>query len=248
MVESEILPNHVLVLRPSAPIEAADISAVRAKVDALINSGGRLSGVMIEASGFPGWKDLAGLTEHLRFVREHHKEVPRVAVVSDSRFLTALPGLARHFLHAEFEHFSSGRSAEALAWIEAGKRKPPSVIRRGWFPDRKLVWIYVHGTVHTDAYGELVDWMEQILAKHSPVSFLIDLEDLEGVDFGAVLKDLKFGMKHVRDISRMALVGNEKWTHRLASLPNPFSMEVRAFHGDEEYDAWDWATEATRES
>jgi len=242
MVEFDILPTNVLVLRPSAPITADDITAVKEKVDPLLASGGHLAGVMIEANGFPGWKDFAGLCSHLRFVRDHHREVPRVAVVSDSCFLTAMPKLARHFLHAEFANFPAGKSTDALAWIEAGRKKPHSAIRKGWFPDRKLIWIYVHGTIHTEAYSELVHWMEGILAENAPVSFLIDLEDLDGVDFGAVMKDLKFGLTHVKDIHRMALVGNAKWTHRLASLPNPFSLELKAFDEVEEHEAWDWAT------
>ena len=137
----------------------------------------------------------------------------------------------------------TGKSDDALAWIEAGRTKPHSSIRYGWFPDRKLIWIYVHGTVHTEAYGNLIEWMEGILADEAPVSFLVDLEDLERVDFGAMLKDLKFGLKHVKDIRRMALIGNASWTHRLASLPNPFSLEIRAFDEAEEHDAWDWATQ-----
>ncbi len=58
-----------------------------------------------------------------------------------------------------------------------------------------------------------------------------------------MLKDLKFGFKHMNDIRRMALIGNASWTHRLASLPNPFSLEIRAFDEAEEHDAWDWATQ-----
>lgn len=56
------------------------------------------------------------------------------------------------------------------------------------------------------------------------------------------MSDLKFGLKHVHDIRRMALVGDRHWTHRLASLPNPFPMEIRAFPEAEEHQAWDWAS------
>lgn len=244
MVDSEILPSHVLVLRPSGPISADDIAAVRGKVDALLHDGGHLTGVMIEAVAFPGWKDFAALSKHLSFVREHHRDIPRVAVVSDSRFLTALPRLARHFLHAEFRHFAAGAGDSALAWLTspASAPAPPTAIRRGWFPDRDLVWIYVHGRVTTEEYKDLAHWMEGIVAERSPVSFLIDLEDLDGVDFGAAMADMKFGFSHLKDIRRVALVGDEKWTHRLASLPNPFSLEIKAFKEADEHDAWDWAT------
>lgn len=243
MVESEILPNRVLVLRPSGPIETDDISAVRAKVEALLEGGSHLAGLMIEAPGFPGWKDFAGMSSHLRFLRDHHRDIPRVAIVSDSRFLTALPKLARHFIGAEFRHFDAGDSGAALEWAAQGKPQPPSALRYGWFPDRKLIWFYVHGRVRTEAYREAVGWMEGILKEHSPVSFLVDLQDLEGVDVGAALADLKFAMHHLKDMHRIAVIGDEKWTRRLASLPNPFPLEMRAFAEDEESSAWEWATE-----
>ncbi len=242
MLESEILSSGILVLRPSGPISAEDVDSVRHKVDAQLDAGHEQAGLMIDAASFPGWKDLGGMCSHLRFIRDHHRLIPRVAIVSESRFLAALPKFARHFLHAEFRRFDAGDGENALAWISEADSPELSAIRRGWFPDRKLIWIYVHGTIHTGPYRELAEWMEAIIAEHKPVSFLVDLEDLEGVDFGAVMSDLKFGLKHVGDIRRVALVGNRHWTRRLASLPNPFSMEIRAFPEAEEHEAWDWAS------
>ncbi len=242
MVDSEILPSGILVLRPSGPISTDDIESVRAKVDAFLADHDKLAGLMIETDGFPGWKDFGGMASHLRFVRDHHRKIPRVAMVCDCRVLAALPKLARHFIHAEFRRFDAGESDAALAWLSEPVKPDLSAIRRGWFPNRNLIWIYVHGTIHTGPYRELAEWMERIISENKPVSFLIDLEDLEGVDFGAVMSDLKFGLKHVGDIRRMALVGDRNWTQRLASLPNPFSMEIRAFPEAEEHEAWDWAS------
>ena len=84
--------------------------------------------------------------------------------------------------------------------------------------------------------------MEEILAETSPISFLVDVDNLDGVEPGAMLSDLSFGLSHVTKIRRLALVGDEKWIRRLASLPNPFSLEIRAFGEDEDHEAWDWIT------
>ncbi|MCP5544459.1 MAG: STAS/SEC14 domain-containing protein [Akkermansiaceae bacterium] len=248
MVDVAILPTNVLVLRPSGPIESADIAEVREKVDGLLAGGDRLTGVLIEATAFPGWKDFAAMTSHFRFVRDHQKDIPRVAIVTDNHFLHALPKLARHFVRAEFRHFAAGRRDEALEWIHDEDLKPPAAIRRGWFPDRKLIWLYVHGRVETEAYREVVRWMEPILRDHAPVSFVIDLQDMEGADPGAVIADMKFGFTHAKQIERVALIGSEKWVRRLAEIPNPFSVEIRAFDEAGEYGAWDWAAGRSAES
>lgn len=245
MVDVRILPSNVLVLRPHGPIAADDIARARHEVDELLARGGHLSGVLIEAPGFPGWENFAAFCSHFRFLRDHHKDIPRVAIVSDSRFLSALPRLARHFIRAEFHRFDAGETERALEWIRAEEAKPPAAIRRGWFPDRKLIWLYVHGRVHTDAYRELARWMDPILKEHGPVSFVVDLQDIEGIDLGAVVADMEFGVTHARRIERVALIGHDKWIRRIAGLPNPFPIEVRAFHEEEEYGAWDWAAGKT---
>jgi hypothetical protein len=33
---------------------------------------------------FPGWENFGGFTAHMHFIREHHKRVERVAIVTDS--------------------------------------------------------------------------------------------------------------------------------------------------------------------
>src|SRR5215472_7012169 len=63
------------------------------------------------------WEGLAALIEHMRFVRDHHRNVDRVAVVTDSTILSIGPKVAEHFAHPEFKVFRSGEKANALAWL-----------------------------------------------------------------------------------------------------------------------------------
>jgi len=53
----------------------------------------------------------------MRFVRDHHRNVDRVAVVTDSTILSIGPKVAEHFAHPEFKVFRSGEKANALAWL-----------------------------------------------------------------------------------------------------------------------------------
>jgi hypothetical protein len=78
-----------------------------------------LHGIMIAAPAFPVWSDFAALVAHLQFVRDHHRNVQRVAVVSDSGFLTVAPRVADHFVHAEVRHFSEADRDAAIAWLRA---------------------------------------------------------------------------------------------------------------------------------
>jgi hypothetical protein len=75
---------------------------------------------MIEAESFPGWSDFSALLAHFRFVRDHHKKISKVAVVSDDRVLTTLPSVAAHFVSAEVRHFPYTGKLDALKWLRVG--------------------------------------------------------------------------------------------------------------------------------
>ena len=119
MLQHELLRDRgVLILRPEGALRAEDFAALASVVDPYIEQHGALKGLMIEAPSFPGWENFAGLASHLRFVRDHHRLIRRIAVVSDSPLLAFGPKLAKHFVSAEVRAFTSAERAAALAWVE----------------------------------------------------------------------------------------------------------------------------------
>ena len=110
----------VLVLQPNGELEAADFARVAKEIDPYINSKGDLRGLVIVADNFPGWDDLSAMSAHFQFVREHHKNVRRLAMVTDDRVMSALPFLARHLLVDESRHFGMDEKNEALTWASQG--------------------------------------------------------------------------------------------------------------------------------
>jgi hypothetical protein len=119
MLRHELLRDRgILILHPEGPLRAEDFTALAGDVDPYIEEHGALKGLMIEAPSFPGWENFAGLVSHLRFVRDHHRLIRRIAVVSDSTLLAFAPKLANHFVSAEVRPFAGTDRAAALAWIE----------------------------------------------------------------------------------------------------------------------------------
>ena len=109
----------ILVLRPQGPLEAEDFAAIAQETDAYIEKHGSLKGLMIVSQKFPGWEDVQGFIAHIKFVRDHHKMIKRVAFVSDSKFFEYVPQLAEHFVVAELKHLDSGEEKAANAWLSA---------------------------------------------------------------------------------------------------------------------------------
>jgi len=123
MVEYELLrAEGILVLRPRDRLEAADFERLAQEIDPHIEANGKLHGILLDAEAFPGWNDFAALVAHLRFVRDHHRKVERIAVVSDSTFLSVAPKIAGHFVQAELRHFAHLERDAALAWLRGASQ------------------------------------------------------------------------------------------------------------------------------
>jgi hypothetical protein len=120
MLGHELLRERgILILRPEGALRAEDFAALAGVVDPYIGQRGELEALMIDAPSFPGWENFAALLSHLRFVRDHHRLIRRIAVVSDSAFLAVAPRIANHFVSAEVRTFDAGARAAALAWLES---------------------------------------------------------------------------------------------------------------------------------
>jgi hypothetical protein len=110
----------VLIIQPKGALSADDFREVSRTVDPYIREKGKLTGLLIEAPSFPGWDSFGALIEHMKFVKGHHRQIDRVAAVTDSKILTIAPKIAAHFAHPELKVFGSGEKARALVWLQAG--------------------------------------------------------------------------------------------------------------------------------
>jgi len=119
MLTFELLRDQgILIVQPAAPLQAEDFRSLAATVDPYIAERGQLAGLLIDAPAFPGWDSFGALVEHLRFVRDHHRKIRRVAAVTDGGFLKVMPRIADHFAHPEIRVFDSAHKAHALDWLE----------------------------------------------------------------------------------------------------------------------------------
>ena len=97
MLKFELLRDAgVLVVEPRDALTAEDFQAVAQTVDPFIQENGKLTGLLIDVPSFPGWEGFAALIEHIRFVRNHHRKIDRVAAVTDSQILSIAPKIAEH--------------------------------------------------------------------------------------------------------------------------------------------------------
>ncbi len=109
--------NAILYVRPESSLEEDDFIQLAKTVDPYIEKTGDIAGLIIQTPTFPGWKNFAAMVTHFRFVRDHHKHIKKVGLVTDSSLGDIAEHLASHFVSAEVRHFSAGELEAAKQWI-----------------------------------------------------------------------------------------------------------------------------------
>ncbi len=118
MLSIELDPDTgIAVLTPEGPLSEADFTAASGIIDPYIEEHGKLRGIMITTEGFPGWESFGSLISHVKFVRNHHQLLSRVAIVTDSNFGNLAEKIASHFVSAEIKQFPFLEPERAKAWI-----------------------------------------------------------------------------------------------------------------------------------
>lgn len=116
-VSHRLIPEAaVVVLEVTGPLRAEDFDALALTVDPFVEAHGKLNGIVVHVEKFPGWQDFGSILRHLRFVREHHRVISRVALAADGVIAEHGPAFAEHFVAAEIRHFEHGALDDAIAW------------------------------------------------------------------------------------------------------------------------------------
>jgi SpoIIAA-like len=118
MIEYDLDTEHsILHVQPKSAIEQDDFVKLAKAVDPHIETTGGLAGLIIEAPAFPGWESFGAMVNQFRFIRDHHKRIKRIGVVTDSSLGNVAEHLTSHFVSAEIKHFPAGQIEEARHWI-----------------------------------------------------------------------------------------------------------------------------------
>jgi len=98
-------------------------------------------------------------------------------------------------------------------------------------------------------YETFVPKIEQLIKRFGKVRILFEMEDFHGWDAGALWQDIKFDIKHFKDIERLALVGDKKWEKGMSIFCKPFTTaKVKYFDVNEADKAQDWIKEGIQSS
>ncbi len=86
-----------------------------------------------------------------------------------------------------------------------------------------MMHVKLSGKLTKESYEIFVPAVDEQIKTHGKLRMLVELHDFHGWTAGALWEDLKFDMKHWRDIERLALVGESKWQEGMATFCKPFT-------------------------
>ena len=108
----------------------------------------------------------------------------------------------------------------------------------------KVLVVHVSGKLVAADYAPFVAEFDRLHEQHGKLRVLFDMTGLQGWDAGALWEDTKFGIKHFGDIDRLAMVGEKKWHHAMATFFGPFTKATtRYFDHAEAAAAREWLGE-----
>ncbi|MCB0190892.1 MAG: STAS/SEC14 domain-containing protein [Anaerolineae bacterium] len=105
----------------------------------------------------------------------------------------------------------------------------------------KIIGIKIDSTLTKEDYQKLIPLLEERVDKLNKLKVLIQFEEFDGIEPGALLEELKFDANHRDDFEKVAIVGHERWQEWATKLSKLFfEGEVKYFGAGEVPLAWRW--------
>ena len=109
--------SKIVTLQPHGALKKEDFDNAVKIIDPFIKEHGKLNGIIIHTETFPGWEDFAAFNRHLVFIKNHHKEIKKLAFVTNSLVGDFGEMVTGHFVNAAVKNFDFDQLQEAKAWI-----------------------------------------------------------------------------------------------------------------------------------
>ena len=109
----------------------------------------------------------------------------------------------------------------------------------------KMLVVHVSRKLAAADYEHFVPEFERLVREHGKVSVLFNMTGFHGWEAGALWEDTKFAFKHFADIERLAMVGEKRWQHGMATFCKPFTKAtIRYFDHADAAEARKWLGES----
>ena len=107
----------IAILEPDGELSKDDFESASKLIDPYLEKNEVLNGIIIHVRSFPGWESFSSLVAHLKFVKEHHRKVTRIAFATDSPIGGIAEKIASHFVNAEIKRYTFDEFENSRKWV-----------------------------------------------------------------------------------------------------------------------------------
>jgi hypothetical protein len=105
----------------------------------------------------------------------------------------------------------------------------------------KVLELEVNGKFVASDFQNLESKFQRLVKQHGKIRVLFIMRDFHGWAPTAFWDEVKFDVKHLSDIERLALVGDKQWEKFLGAFGRPFTAaEIRYFDSSALAEARAW--------
>jgi hypothetical protein len=108
-----------------------------------------------------------------------------------------------------------------------------------------VIGMKVQGKLVHEDYAQFVPKLEKLIEEHGSIRCYCELTDFHGITPHALWDELKFDVKHFKDVERCAMVGDPSWHQWMTKTGQAiFShAQMRYFDQSQSEEAWQWVSE-----
>lgn len=237
--------ENIAVITPDSTITGGDLDHLTNVINDYINEYDQIPNLVIHATHIPHWSSFGALEKHLAFVKNHHRLVKKVAIVSDSKLLWIAKTIVDHFTGAKIRRFEEDAIDDAMAWAKIEDDHPGDVLVMEGFPD-DVIGLDFRGLITAKDYEQtIIPLVESKIESKKTVKLLAVFGTyFDGYSAGAMWDDLSIGLKHLTSFDKIAIVTDEEWLrHSTKFFAFLMPSQVMVFSLSELDQAKDWITQ-----
>jgi hypothetical protein len=122
------------------------------------------------------------------------------------------------------------------------------MLKQRTIPDSNILELTVDGKITHEELADIGAQLDRILLEHDQVRILEVVHQVGLIEPRALWEDLRLAKKHMKRLSHLAVVADQKWVEWMTAAIKPFiPTDVRFFHRDEIEQARQWLQEAPDE-
>lgn len=101
------------------------------------------------------------------------------------------------------------------------------------------------GGMTREEFDRIAAKIEDMLKVHRQIRLVEVIKRMGAIEPSALWEDLKFGPRHLKDFSHVAVVADQKWIEWMAKIGQAMiPAEVRTFHLEQLEEARNWIRQA----